>query len=90
MSPAAGICQTVTRQGRVTRCAFAEGTAAIGARVSRAGVLQEVLPLSVESIKQGESLVALRLYDEDVSFKPCPELSAWPLPSGIVEDSSPT
>lgn len=78
-----GIAHMLTRSGRISNCAFALGTAAIGANVTRGGVLENIVPLPMEGIQKGEGLMdALRLEEE--RFVCAPTFSAYPLPAGVA------
>lgn len=87
--PAGGIAHMLTRSGRISHCAFAENTAAIGASVTRGGVLEHIVALPLSDIQKGEGLSeALRLGKEDL-FVPAPDISACPLPAGIARFTLP-
>ena len=82
--PAGGIAHMLTRSGRISCSAFAEETAAIGASVTRGGVLEHIIPLPLSDIQKGEGLRrALRLGEEDL-FVSVPDVSACPLPAGLA------
>ncbi|MGI6689190.1 MAG: serine/threonine protein kinase [Christensenellales bacterium] len=79
-----GIVHMLTRSGRVSSCAYALGTAAIGANVTRGGMLEGIVPLPMEAIQKGEGLLeALRLGEEQL-FVSAPGFSACPLPAGLA------
>ncbi len=79
-----GIAHMLTRSGRISNCAYALGTAAIGASVTRGGVLENIVPLPIENIQKGEGLTkALRLEEE--LFVTAPAWSMYPLPKGLAQ-----
>lgn len=84
-----GIAHMLTRLGRISNCAYALGTAAIGANVTRGGVLESIAPLPAESIQKGEGLIkALRLEEEEL-FVTVPAISPYPLPAGLARCMAP-
>lgn len=81
--PAGGISHLLTREGRISRCAFAAESSAIGASVTRGGVIEGILPLQHAALQKGEGLMeALRL-EEDL-FVSLPEGGFCPLPAGVA------
>ena len=80
-----GIAHMLTRSGRISNCVFDEQTAAIGANVSRGGVLEGIIPLPKVNIQKGESLLeALRLEKESGLFVSLPDIHPYPLPAYIA------
>lgn len=82
--PAGGIAHMLTRSGRISCSAFAEETAAIGASVTRGGVLEHIIALPLSDIQKGEGLRAALRLGEEALFVSVPDISAYPLPPGLA------
>lgn len=82
--PAGGIAHMLTRSGRISCSAFAEETAAIGASVTRGGVLEHIIALPLSDIQKGEGLRAALRLGEEALFVSVPDISAIPLPAGLA------